>query len=229
MDNAEKERRQLAVAVAKDVIAQVSRTDNPLVVETGSFLSTRQSSEKFLLREYPKLSFDLTPVVEEVQATCHVCAMGAAILSLARVRQTMMLSNENLLLHSDADGGGFEVRLLRRNAQNATLSAFPPRQFDLIEAAFEQTSQYRMTFDKYVEHLIAEDPTVHDRFEDDPSCIDAEYDRYADEMDAAAKWSHSSWLESKGDTPRLVAIMKNVIDNNGVFDPRDKRRLTYGY
>lgn len=127
--------RELAVAIAKDVLKQIGREDVPLPIgEQSGYLSGRIPGvpEDGVFQEY----------ADVIQANCKVCMLGGLFLSKARIAPSVPLS-----VMSMYEG---DVKMMGHYQVVGQLSdAFTPADLDLIESAFEVINSAEHLFDDY--------------------------------------------------------------------------------
>lgn len=113
-------KRQRAVEVALDVLAQLRKRRNGYVATTGYYVETAY--------DLTEAGGDIRDHLAEIQgANCRVCALGAAVLSKAR-----LYDNVPAEAFVDGDGGA-----PRESCTENLLDIFSQDQMDLIETAFE--------------------------------------------------------------------------------------------
>lgn len=173
-----------AVAVAKDVIAQIRSKEHPLQVASNNGYIVGP------LAVLPDQPCDLQEIVDDVQSKCEVCALGAAVLSTARLLDNIPVGS--VLWEGsrvDFSDKWFRAKRVVETNRDKLLDAlspiFDPWQCDMIEAAFERSFVYADT----------------------------------DISDYDIERSVNFGSEYQCDDDRLVAIMENVIENGGRFEP----------
>ncbi len=122
------------VAVARDILLQLDRADNPLKVESGSYIKSRTGDALLGLGEYPDEG-DLQDHVEAIQADCQVCFMGAVLLSKARLLNPVSMNRFFPYVET-------HVRLIRPGQweiTEAVSDVFDQQTMYMMEAAFEGT------------------------------------------------------------------------------------------
>jgi len=148
-------------AIARDVILQI---------KTNKFLANRRSYIRFVGEGSPKKYNSMQEfLLSEDDSQCSVCAMGAVLMSKARLGNVCGIND------TDDDDIIDNLKYI-----------FSARQLRLMEAAFEGGSHHTST-------LSAQSPA----------------NRRAIEF--FTKYTHAE--------ERMLAIMNNVIDNNGIFKP----------
>lgn len=164
--------REKAVEVAKDVIAQLMKPERGYNTTTFSYISviggcpSRNETQGKDLREF----------LDQFQDKgCQVCALGAAVLSKARLYDEVPAD----IVSSDYGANNEDTR-------NALIDIFDMKTLDLIEVAYQ----------------------LHDTYA---------YDRQdRTQVNAAVAFGKRF---SYNRVERMVAIMENVIANNGEFIP----------
>lgn len=130
-DEIETGRAKRALAVAKDVLEQLDRQDLPL--NTESRKGYVYGNLSFLNNS---LEDDLQNHADKLQETCTVCALGACLLSAARVYDQIPVKNV-IDSPSEVDPNNYFI------SHNLIISAleniFSGQTCTLIEAAFEQS------------------------------------------------------------------------------------------
>ncbi len=123
--------RARRIAVAQDILLQLAREDNPLKPATGSYIRGNMVAPQ----DYCETQ--LQAVVEDVQQNCRVCAMGAILLSYARLYNEVKLKQISFTSLGFAlmDTSGFEII----NRLRGTFDAGTLRR---IEATFEHDRRY---------------------------------------------------------------------------------------
>lgn len=121
--------------------------------------------------------------------SCEVCALGACLLSTVKFKNTLQFQ---VLRQADEDGDfGYNKQI-----QNLLSSLFSPVQLLLIEMAFEKSTSIGFFAEK-----VDNTGSLYDidwRIKDDAVTFGYKYNSHHD---------------------RLIAIMENIIDNNGTFKP----------
>lgn len=133
MSNAATPDRTMAVAIAKDVIAQIRRADNPLRIAAPAGYC-----HGVMPAGLPATG-DVRDHVEQIQAHCHVCMLGGLFLSKSRVFDDSPLASINRFDRPDT------IHVDRGHMVAQLSAAFTPDDLDAIEAAFELiggTSEY---------------------------------------------------------------------------------------
>lgn len=171
-------KNEKAIAVAKDVIAQLKRIDIPLHVqrENGYIVAP--------LSVIPEEACDLQAIVDNVQGSCRVCALGATVLSAARLFD--QIPAMDVLRPGHRGEGGLQVLSDREDMFDALVrtGVFDDEECALIEAAFEKTWAWNK---EASDEKIGRAMSFGKGFESDSDC--------------------------------LIAIMENVIANDGHFVP----------
>lgn len=123
------DKREMAVAVAKDVL-QMLAEENNIQVQTGYYLSS----------EYKPIDLegDLKDVLPKMtNAGCRVCAIGALLLSKARLYNQVPL--RKIFYRTFSRWDCEEIAAGRCIFIELLTEIFSQRTLDLIEAAFEKS------------------------------------------------------------------------------------------
>lgn len=164
-------KREMAVAVANDVLAQLRKRTKGYVVTTGYYIRTGSPLPS---------TGDLRDHLDTIQkGGCQVCALGAALLSKARLYDKVPMNFTN---------GGYASYCSGDACYRSLSDVFSRKQMVLIESAFE-----RMNMDP-------------DSRRDDYTPVAIQ-----NAIDFGTQYSD--------DKVRLRAIMKNIVENDGVFKP----------
>ncbi len=129
MNELTREIRDRRIALAHDLLRQMGREDNRLMVERGNYVEG-----SFPLPAVADLhKLDVRDVVEEMQQHCEVCAKGALFLSYARLFDQMRLVN-----FVDFQGRHAEAKSrMDERITKALSDTFSGEELDHIEARFE--------------------------------------------------------------------------------------------
>lgn len=176
-----------AVQVARDVLAHMSCYN----VRTGAYLTG------IVPRQDVIKDGDLQDNLEQVATNCNVCALGAMLLSKARLYDDVpMRAVLGQGVMSDYKGPYLSITMERRNVVGQLEDVFGWHQLAMIESAFE------------MKHMNTTPMTAE------------QADRLCDAVNFGISYApyHSH--------TRLKAIMENVIENNGVFNPPNRRTVT---
>lgn len=224
----EAQRRQRAVAIAKDIIAQVSA--EAILPAYGNWISFRKLPDgPEFFNEFAEGNFLVAPVAYDVyefldldsyknpatdalklkgSLTCCVCAVGAMVLSNARLYNKFTI---------DDLGKAFNSTRNRTLSNGQTLhewlcEAFTTRDLVLIEAAFEGEARYAL--------LCMDDDSLD-------SDLSEEIEEAEEFHTKALKLCRTNpytqgWPSSR---VMLLCIMHNVIANNGRFEPTQEPEL----
>jgi hypothetical protein len=118
-------KREMATAVAKDVIAQLNRRTKGYEATPGLYVYI----ECVIPTNVTDLQ-DAIPSIENQVGKCNVCALGAAVLSKARLF-------DNVPIDGEAASYGGVISLDYDDCFNGLKDIFSESQLQLIEAAFE--------------------------------------------------------------------------------------------
>jgi hypothetical protein len=166
----------MAIAVAKDVIKQLNSQKNPLCAGNYGYVASDYKFESD--------AGDLQKYVEEVQkANCRVCALGAALLSKARLFNHVPVKKISSKRYGTET---FGIDVDNETVYKGLSSVFSKAQMQLIESAYERGNfgpESRRAKDEIIDAILFGD-------------------KYVDKKE------------------RLIAIMRNLIKNEGVFIPK---------
>jgi hypothetical protein len=186
-------KKGMRIAIAMDVIAQLKDKENPLEAQTGSYISVGDIESAIIT---PKRSYEISKIIPKIRQTCTVCALGSLLLA------EIAMNNEFKCKLNDLDNkflSSIDKRLIKY---------FDRRQLALIEVAFELESHL---YDLCTIFEVDEDYD-YDYYNGDCDIseyvIDKEYHR-------AVRFGEKYSDDSK----RLMAIMKNIVKNEGTFKP----------
>lgn len=121
----DRERRDMAVAIARDVIDQIRDLDRPLKIQNGrGYVSGSLGIEI-------DMGLDLKDYVDLVQEKCYVCMLGGCMLSKARLYDEVPLAG---IIDSPVTGS---LTVDRFDTEWSLMQAFGEANIDLLECAFE--------------------------------------------------------------------------------------------
>lgn len=123
---------EMAVAVALDIIKQLTLTEHPLVAAHKGYISSP------LLISQDQVALDLQDLVSDIQAAgCEVCMRGAAVLSKARLYDNVPMA-ECCEYEYNEDATSYRVPHLDRVQTEKYLEeVFDDDTRHLMEVAFE--------------------------------------------------------------------------------------------
>ena len=177
----------LAIAVAKDILERIENINACPGTYMSGYVSRREQNE------------DLRARVDDVQANCYVCALGACLLSYVRVGQKTVPI-------SDVARRGANMWMMtpggRENICQQLSDVFCPHQLLMIESAFER-------------RIVAPGDRT------DKNLIGAVCFGLAHYYDPTIPHEASRETRSRH---LLGVIMKNIVEHDGVFDvpPADR-------
>lgn len=117
-------KKEMAVAIANDVLAQLRKRKKGYIASAGVYVS----SSAFHNEIDHKSTLDLKDHLDEIQEDgCRVCALGAALLSRARLYDNVPFSDFYSKWESDGQSGCHQF----------LKDVFSHKQLTLIESAFE--------------------------------------------------------------------------------------------
>lgn len=125
-----------AVAIARDVLAQLDAVDGPRYSTSNGYLRTSRFNVDDLgnaaVRDSTTTaSIDLQKALPLIEGKCTVCMMGGLLLAKAR-----LFNDEIIAIDIDASGNG-SMSLDRPLTAQALQQYFSDDTLDVIEAAFE--------------------------------------------------------------------------------------------
>jgi len=178
---------QKRVAIAKDILEQIKA--KRYIARAGSYIESAKlpgGGETPIKKNFNKIK------------ECHVCQIGAIILSTTKFR--------NKLIKDDVGGG---LHTITNNVYEILKDIFSPKQLLLIEEAYE--SPY-CTGDRYAYKI---DEKIGLDWDEEDACQDF-YDQFLPE-------NYDDLDEDKNtamaDEDRMIAIMRNIIKHRGTFKP----------
>jgi hypothetical protein len=178
-----------AVQVARDVLAHI----RAYIVRTGSYVSGN------VLRKDVNKDGDLQDNLDVVAESCNVCALGAMLLSKARLYDDVpMRAVLGQAAMSDYVGPYLSITMERQNVVGQLEDVFESHQLAMIESAFEMKHMTTLPLTREQANRL--------------------YDAVAFGISYAPYHSHT----------RLKAIMENIIENKGVFNPPSRKAVTQG-
>lgn len=181
------EMRSRAIAVARDVIAQLNKTSGGYTPSTGTYLFSEYTLDTS--KEAGDLQEHL-PALQEIG--CTVCALGAALLSKARLYDAVPVTT----LRLGGDGAFSDSLYANRQVCAENLAdVFSEDQITLIESAFECSDMRRKPED----------------------CEWREWMERSIPRDIAAAIAFGQKFRSH--RQRMMGIMENIINNGGKFVP----------
>ncbi len=179
-------KRRKVVAVAKDVLKQI----NSLKVKTGNGYVVPNN---LVIPGVDCDKDDLQKHVDTVQKKCTVCALGACIMSKARLYDNVLM---NKVFDTNSFDGSLSIGYSDINSiKDMLTSVFSNLQMGMIESAFEkcQTGTGNHRDDDWSDWSTKEQ----------------------EQIDRAIKFGK----KYRSDRKRLAAIMRNIVRNKGVFTP----------
>lgn len=175
------------IAIAKDVILQL---------ELGKFEASSGTYFELVAKSELYDGDDLQKVIENRTESCSVCAIGAVFASKVRLGNNVVISKWDI--------NETEVGLSSSCLLEATENIFSEKQMRLMEFAFEGDD---INYIFYTNNLGLSD------FESKK-----EYNKAYKELERINKACESFYKNYEYDnSKRMVAIMQNVITNNGEF------------
>ena len=147
--------RDRRVAVAKDVLLQLGRADVPLRMSKASRLCLTSYINGLMLDV--ALDLSLKDQADTVQRTCTVCAMGALLLSKARLLDEIQMAD---VVIADTDNSGdpseeIDIRVSRDAVCRLLGDTFDDNILDRVEAFFEDCPTNMDPADYYREGISA--------------------------------------------------------------------------
>ncbi len=193
--------QQKRVMIAKDVIATINT--KKITIDTGSFISIfvpafqhaeEEDEEAIKLVNIPVDAKVNDLLSNNKQVSCDCCAVGAAVLSCMRLTDMPVAKgfNEKKLVPALIDNYG-TLDLEGEDAFRILRKFFSKKQVNMIEWCFETSSGW-------VGNQQYESTSYYDNNED-----------YQRALAFGKKYRSSE--------KRLLAIMDNIIANNGTFNP----------
>lgn len=188
-------KRELAVAVAKDVLQQLRQ--KKLRVKAGAYINSDSTILQISADAKAKEN------IKAVKETCTVCALGAAALCYVERFNKANLADLGAMEHTVEEWDDLKLVLFEAQQEqlwNVLKRVFSKKQMLLIEDAFEAVRDN--TEDKDNED-IGHEHLPRTKLE---KCK---------ESDAAVAFG----LRYKKDADRLRAIFQNIVKNKGEFKP----------
>lgn len=205
-------RKQRKVAIAKDVIAQIQAGKYRIESGSGYIESYTTASRNSLSEHFQRLKDLDRPVsnadVEVVTGACTMCARGAALMSRIRKFNSVKVSEIGVYLidegyteisNDDLKAGAqpieADLSATQKNTTEGLEGAFTADELNLIEAAFERT--------RWV------------------GIVDWRSENQKNSVRRAVAFGE----QFEDDSERLLAIMQNIVDNDGVFRPAQQYEI----
>lgn len=123
-----REQRDMRIAIAKDILKQLNAAESPYQFDFGSGYITG------VLPKHIEYGTQLQDVADTVQRHCTVCALGACLISKARLFNAMPAHS---ILRSRHESR--EYCAITEQVRKQLGDIFDDRSLDVIESAFEQS------------------------------------------------------------------------------------------
>lgn len=124
--------RAKRVAIARDMLKQLERSDVPLrIVHGGGYVGG-------YLETLPGPEEQIQPFVDLIQQHCDMCELGGLLLSKARLYDAVPMS----VIVSDSGFDELNVYASHDDVASALADIFDPLTLDMLEAAFEGSDMF---------------------------------------------------------------------------------------
>ena len=183
------------------VVDDVLKWLNTSKLSTNVYLGVRGATNMLRARIADNLGAEMQSVVDELQPYCHVCFVGACVLSKARVLDKLLVG--------EVLGPDLDPRISTEEGGRILDGVFDPDDLNLMEAAFMADPWY-FTYYSAKRHGV----TTTDREDKDSGPA----------YGAALFGWEAGGFENRNLEDRVRAVMANVIENDGRFvvPPRTK-------
>lgn len=194
-------RKQRKVAIAKDVIAQIQAKKYNIQASVGYVcpIETKTNQER-VESHFKKVKSVTEPVsdadVEVLTKNCTMCARGAALMSRIRKFNTITRDQMDIYLIDDEGDLVYPERYAKGKKKVAYASI--------------DTNQSTTTIGLAGAFTEAELIVIESAFEQSP---------YFGNTSTANFLAVDFGKDIEDDADRLLAIMQNIVDNDGVFRP----------